>query len=126
MHRGWLFIGIAFVFCVSVVAHYLHILDRVLLCANGLRVEWSFGATSTQPSATVFARWKGKEIECPFYFGGIDDADIRFFDANRDGYRDIVFGNEEKTVIVGVLPGTTDRPPSFKLIKDNTGTGLNP
>jgi hypothetical protein len=94
---------------------------RLLLSRYGLNVDWSYGATTTVPSATVTFQWKGQAMECPFYLGGIEDPDLRFYDVNGDGTPDIVFGTSEEKIVVIFDPPKGEKPPRFKLEQDDTG-----
>lgn len=94
---------------------------RLLLSRYDLNVDWSYGATSTVPSAIVTFQWKGQAMECPFFLGGIEDPDLRFYDVNSDGIPDIVFGTSEEKIVVIFDPPKGEKPPRFKLERDDTG-----
>jgi len=108
----------------TALAYYLGLIDRILLYRYGLEVTWSYGASSTVPCAIISAKWKDRLVECPFFFGGIDDPDlhlriINWTDAN------LIFGNNKKEIIVSFTMGTSESAPKFLLIKDTSGQHLN-
>src|SRR5262245_54363409 len=79
---------------------------------DGLQTEWIFGgASSTVPDLQVWADYHGKRIECPLFFGGINDPELHFRDYDCDGRRDIVFENDQYKQIVSFTPGHGDSPP---------------
>jgi hypothetical protein len=107
-----------------VCIYYLGIADRFLLYRYGLTVDWKYGASSTVPTAVVTAKWKGRLVKCPFYFGGIENPELHISNLRWAG-SDIVFGNERMKIIISFKSGTVDTPPGFKLIEDNTQQHLN-
>jgi len=106
------------------LVYYTGIIDRVILHQYGLRVSWSFGASSTMPSAEVVAAWNKRLVKCPIFFLGIENADFHIKTIRWNGVN-FAYGNGKKEIIVNYNMGTSKEPPSFKLIKDNTGQGWN-
>jgi len=116
---------------VLVIGFGLLFLVRDQLCTfvytywYGLHWEWSYGASSTVPTVTVYARWNGKEIECPYYFGGISKPSMVLRDITGDGFPDLRWSNGRERIVVSFVPGKGEEPPRFGLVEDTTGRGLN-
>ncbi|MEK0449614.1 MAG: hypothetical protein RL088_1882 [Verrucomicrobiota bacterium] len=111
-------IGIAVVVG-SWLCHYWWV-HRNPYSSDGLHAKWTFwGATSSVPGLDVWADYRGRRIECPLVFGGIESPDLQFRDYDGDGRRDIVVENDSYKQVVAFIPASGDAPPQFKVIRND-------
>lgn len=86
---------------------------------DGLQMEWSFGASTTVPSLEMWADYRGQKIQCPVFFGQMENPALEFRDYDGDGRRDIVLENHRYKQVVSFVPAQGDIPPQFKVIRND-------
>ncbi len=86
---------------------------------DGLRMEWSYGATSTVPTVVVYAEDPAGRVEAPIAFHGLEDPSLRYYDFDRDGAKDIVFSSEGRFQVLGFEPRKGGSLPRFQVIRND-------
>ncbi len=120
-------VGIALVWCASVaimqIPFHLWIQHRQNPLRDfGVSIEMFFphdAATSSMPWIHVYCDYSRNHITPEIVWGGIPHPSLQFEDVDKDGIKDIVFGNEQCKQIVAFKPASHGNSPRFVVLRND-------